>query len=125
MVSYRDPKTNLVKPSYDLWEERYGIHTYTCAAVYGALICAADFATMLGKADSASLYAQAAQDLQSAVMQHLYSEEEGYFYKSLTIHEDGTLEYNKTVDNSSSYGVFKFGLLEKDDERLEKAMILS
>ncbi len=122
MVEYRDQKTGLPQPSYDLWEERYGIHTFTCAAVFGALNAASEFAEMLGKSDSAKKYKQTAEEIKTATLKYLYSEEDGYFYKTLKLHEDGGTEYDKTVDNSSWYGVFKFGLLEFSDPRLEKAM---
>ncbi len=39
----------LPKPSYDLWEERYGTHTFTTAAVYGGLIAATNFAESSGE----------------------------------------------------------------------------
>ena len=122
MCSYRDEKTKLPAPSYDLWEERYGIHTFTASSVYGALNCASEFASMLGKSDSAELYKKNAEEIKEAVMKYLYSEQDGYFYKSLLVSENGDFEYNKTVDNSSAFGVFKFGMLESNDEHLLKAM---
>lgn len=122
MVEYRDQKTGLPKPSYDLWEERYGIHTYTAASVYAALNASAEFAHMLGKTDDAKKYKDASEEIKTAILKYLYNEEEGYFYKSLTLSEDGSTEYNKTVDNSSWYGIFKFGLLDCSDERLQKGM---
>ena len=48
MVSFRDPETHLPLPSYDLWEERYGVHTYTTATVYGGLLAARNFAQTFG-----------------------------------------------------------------------------
>ena len=40
LVSYRDEQTGLPLPSYDLWEERRGILSFTTATVYGGLIAA-------------------------------------------------------------------------------------
>src|SRR3712207_9032671 len=37
MVRYRDQRTGLPLPSYDLWEERWGVHAFTVATVYGGL----------------------------------------------------------------------------------------
>ncbi len=34
MVAYRDPETGLPLPSYDLWEERQGVLTWTVATVW-------------------------------------------------------------------------------------------
>ena len=39
---------SLPKPSYDLWEERYGIWTYTVASVYGGLMAGAYFTELFG-----------------------------------------------------------------------------
>jgi GH15 family glucan-1,4-alpha-glucosidase len=39
LASYRDPVTGLPAPSYDLWEERRGIHTFTVAAVVAGVAC--------------------------------------------------------------------------------------
>ena len=38
----------LPKPSFDLWEERYGIHIYTVSTVYGALKSASKLAADMG-----------------------------------------------------------------------------
>jgi len=51
IVDYRDPETKLPKPSYDLWEERYGVHLFTVAAVIGGLNAAANFAHAFGETD--------------------------------------------------------------------------
>lgn len=112
MVSYRDEKNKLPLPSNDLWEEKYGTHTYTAASVYGALMAASRFAEILGKAKSQSRFAETAEEIKNAVLKNLYGEKEGYFYKSLD---------NQIIDSSSAYGVFFFGLLPLDDMRLKKS----
>ena len=48
MTGYREPHTNLPGASYDLWEERHGIHTFTVAAVWAGLNAAANFAETFG-----------------------------------------------------------------------------
>ena len=37
MATYREPRTKLPAPSFDLWEERRGIHAFTTAAVWAGL----------------------------------------------------------------------------------------
>jgi GH15 family glucan-1,4-alpha-glucosidase len=120
MVSYRNEKTGLPKPSYDLWEMKYGTHTFTAASVYGALEMASRFAKLLGKEKSADKYLQAAAEIKDAIIEHLYDEKEGVFVKSSFV-EDGKRQTDKTIDISSVYGVYNFGVLEMDDERLKKA----
>lgn len=120
MVLFRDDQTNLPKPSYDLWEEKFGVHTFTASAVYAALVAAAEFADMLSKFDEAVIYKQAADKMKEGILKYLYNGKEGYFYKMITF-ENGSIKNNETVDTSSAYGIFKFNVLGIDDERLIKA----
>ncbi len=122
MVSYRDPKTRLPKASYDLWEEKFGIHTFTAASVYGALICAAKFAKLLGKVKSEQIYTSTAFEIRQSILTYLYDESKGIFVKMLNVAENGTLDYDRTLDMSSVYGIFAFGVLDVDDPRLARAI---
>ncbi len=122
MVGYRDPITHLPKASYDIWEEKFGIHTFTSATVYGALICAAKFAKLLGKENSEHIYMTAAFEIRQALLTYLYDETQGIFVKMLNVSDDGTITYDKTLDMSSVYGVFAFGVLDIDDPRLTRAV---
>lgn len=122
MVLYCDPNTDLPKPSYDLWEEKLGVSTFTCAAVYGALIAASNFASLLGKKESELIYKDAAEKIRGSIMKNLYDEEEGIFYKMINTTSNGKIMVDKTIDFSSVYGVFKFEVLDLKDERLHKAM---
>src|SRR5439155_261216 len=40
MATFREPRTKLPAPSFDLWEERRGIHAWTAAAVVAGLTAA-------------------------------------------------------------------------------------
>lgn len=120
LVSYRDPNTGLPKATYDLWEEHHGIFTFTAAAVYGALIAASKFAGLLGKTNSERLWANTATEIQDAIMKHLYDSKRQVFYKRLH-HLNGVLVNDPTIDMSSVYGIFKFGVLEPGDIRLREA----
>lgn len=122
MVGYRDPKTHLPRASYDLWEEKFGIHTFTAAAVYGALMAAAKFARLLGKEKSEHLYQSAASEIRQGVLAYLYDEEQGFFIKMINVLPDEQITYDKTLDMSSIYGVFAFGVLDIDDPRLTRAI---
>lgn len=81
MVMFRDPDTHLPLPSYDLWEERYGVHTFTVATVYAGLRAAAEFATCFGDSDRAAVYAQAAGEVREAFGRHLWSDDHQRFYR--------------------------------------------
>lgn len=118
MVEYRDPKTHLPKASYDLWEEKFGIHTFTSTAVYGALTVAAKFAKLLGKEKSEHTYMVAANEIREAILMYLYDESQGIFIKMINVADDGTIVYDHTLDMSSVYGIFAFDVLPVDDPRL-------
>ena len=121
MVEHRDKKTGLPKPSYDLWEEKFGISTYTAASVYGGLIAAVNFAKLLGKNESAKYFQEAAEEIKQGILEYLYDEEEGIFFKMVNF-KDGEAIYDRTLDMSSAYGIFAFGVLPAEDKRVERVM---
>jgi GH15 family glucan-1,4-alpha-glucosidase len=120
MVSYRNKKTGLPKPSYDLWEEKWGTSTFTASTVFGALEVAARFANMLGKAESANKYHEAAQEVKNGIIKYLYDKDEGIFYKHVNF-VSGKPVLDKTIDMSSVYGVYKFKVLDYNDPKLKRA----
>ncbi len=125
LVEFRDRDSGLPKPSYDLWEEKFGVHTYTAAVVYGGLIAASRFAGILGKKNSEHLFALAAREVRDGILKHLYDEETGAFYKMIYRNEHGETFIDKTLDVSSIYGIYAFGVLPADDPRVERAMALT
>lgn len=122
LAAYRDPYSGLPKPSYDLWEERFAIHTYTAASASAGLWAAAQFAAILGKERSAEDFTLVADDLKRAIMEHCYDESTGLFYRSVMLNDKGIVVPDKTVDTSSAFGVFHFGILSPEDPRMIRAM---
>src|SRR5512135_1773293 len=92
LAGYRDDETGLPLPCYDLWEERWGVHTYTVAAVYGGLSAAARFAEHFGDARRLRIYERAAAEAKAAAEKYLYDADAGRYIKSLLERDDGTLE---------------------------------
>lgn len=121
LAEFIEAEFGLPKNSYDLWEEKYGISTYSASAVYGALNAAAHFANILGKQEKARTYAAIAQRMQSGIMQHLYDEKLGMFVKQVYASDDKDPVYDNTIDVSSFFGPLYFGVIEPDDERVAKA----
>lgn len=117
---YIEPELGLPKPSYDLWEERYGIFTFTCSAVYGGLIAAANFCTLFGDDERARLFRRSAESIKAAMLEHLWDEEKGRFIRGLYF-EDGQWLKDDTLE-SSMYGLFEFGVLPADDPRVAATM---
>lgn len=121
LASYVDATTGLPKPSYDLWEERYLTTTYTTSVVYAALLAAADLADAAEDADNAVTWRAAADDIQRAAHKHLYNPAKKTFYKGLLV-KGGAIEYNDTVDVSSVFGAFMFGLFGASDDEMRLAV---
>jgi len=121
MTGYRDEKTGLPKASYDIWEQYYGITTFTSSSVFGALVAASKFAKLLGKEESAKRYQDGADSIKKAILKYLYNNKEGYFYKM--IHTEGKqIEIDSIFDMSAVYGIYKFGVLDTDDPKVKKAV---
>ncbi|PIR57754.1 MAG: glycoside hydrolase family 15 [Parcubacteria group bacterium CG10_big_fil_rev_8_21_14_0_10_38_31] len=118
LIEYRNHETHLPHESYDLWEEKYGVSTFTASAVYGALVAASNFAELLGKEEDAKSYELVALDIKQAIIKHLYNKEERFFYKLMDTRDGDEIYYDPTIDASSFYGVFRFGVLDKDDKML-------
>jgi glucoamylase len=121
LASYRDTATGLPLPSYDLWEERLGVHTFTASAVYAGLKAAERFAVFFGDTERAGTYGKAAEEVRNGMGEHLYSPEHRRFLKSITLKRDGSVEKDSTVD-ASIYAPFYFGVLEPWDERVVSSM---
>ncbi len=125
LVLYRDERTGLPRPSYDLWEEKYGVHTYTASVVFGALTAASRFAELLGKIKSHRTYTKAAEEVRAGILAQLYDETTGYFYKLIRFEPTGEITVDHTIDSSSVYGIYNFGVLPPTDERVERAVAVT
>lgn len=121
LEKYRDPVTGLPLSSFDLWEERRGVFTFTCAAVYAALIVAASFASLFNDRALHEKYSRAAAEVREGMEKYLYSPELGRFLRGIYIQKNGTIEKDSTPD-SSIYGVFEFGAFSPQDSRVIKTM---
>ena len=114
MEGYRDPSTKLPKPSWNLWEDRFGVHTFTCATVVAGLRAAAKFANDFSDYDRASSYDQAANEIVEAMSEHLYSDDLGHFLRALSANDDGTFTPDATLD-ASMFSVFYLGCFAAGD----------
>ncbi len=121
MLSHRDPETKLPLPSYDLWEERQGVHTFTVGAIYGGLTAAANFAEAFGQTEVSESYRKGAAEIRNGMDKYLYLQEEGRFARMVNFKENGEMEVDPTVD-ASLYGIFAFGAYEPDDEKVTSTM---
>ena len=121
LVNFMREEFNLPYESYDLWEERRGIFTFTAAAVYGGLQGAAHFAEVFADNLRAKVYRNGAERIKQGMLEHLFDQSLNRFIRGVYLREDGTLEKDLTLE-SSVYGVAKFGVLPPDDERVVSTM---
>ena len=121
LASYRESKTGLPLPSYDLWEEKWGIHTFTVSTVYAGIRAAEKFATFFRDARRIKIYRKAAEEVKAAMDRHLYSEEHGRFLKTIVPRKDGSFDRDPTID-ASIYAPFYFGVFEPDDQKVVNTM---
>lgn len=121
MVSYVDQRNGLLMPSWDLWEERWGVHAFTVGAVWGGLDAARNFADLFGDVGAYVRYRDAADRLRKAADTHLYSPELGRFARRIAVEDDGTLTVDMVLD-SALYGLWRFGMYAPDDKRIIQTM---
>jgi len=121
MVEYFDERNGLIKPSWDLWEERWGVHAFTVGSVWAGLDAARNFADLFGDKPALVRYRDAAERLREASDTHLYSPELGRFARRLAVEEDGTLTVDMVID-SAICGLWRFGMYSPDEARIADTM---
>ena len=121
MCSYIDTETGLPLPSWDLWEERYGVHAWTVAAVWAGLQAAAGFAQAFGEKDLAVRYRRIAQGMRDGVRKYLYHQEEQRYVRSLPVGEKIAGGMDMVMD-ASLIGLWAFGMFKADDFRIVRTM---
>ena len=121
MLSYRDKKTGLPLESYDLWEERYGVLTFTTAAVCAGLEAGARFAALFGDEELEKQCAEGALRMKEAVLKHLYRPDLARFARMINYKPGRNYSVDPTID-SSLYAVFAFGVLPADQPEVVNTM---
>ena len=112
LAEFRDPATGLPAPSFDLWEERMGIHTYSTAAVIHALERASRIAEELGK--DASRWRATCREMKAAALAHLWDPSKERFVRSIAPRDDRL--------DASILPALKLGLLPWDDPRSRRTV---
>jgi glucoamylase len=121
MVEYVDERNGLPMPSWDLWEERWGVHAFTVGAVWAGLDAARNFADLFGDVKSYVKYRDAVERLREAADTHLYSAELGRFPRRITVEDDESVTVDTVLD-SAIYGLWRFGMYSPDDKRIVDTM---
>lgn len=120
LLHYQEDRLHLPLPSYDLWEERYGIFTFTASAVYGGLLAASRFAALFGDDVRAERYLHGAERIKHGILTHLWNTEQQCFARGL-YRKDGQWLQDMT-EESSIFGIYAFGVLPASDARVSSTM---
>lgn len=111
LATHRNLQSGLPLPSWDIWEERRGIHTNTIAAAIAGLHAAGEIAVVLGDGPS-NRFHEAEQDMREALLTRCFDESRGVFYRQLQ-EAQGGYEPDPTID-SAVLGVSLYGALPGD-----------
>ncbi|HHV24278.1 MAG: glycoside hydrolase family 15 protein [Methanosarcina sp.] len=112
LIKSIDKETDLPTSSFDLWEERKGVHTYSACTVYAGLNGAYELSRSLGDYDYANFWKEAADRIRKSILEKLYDGRLKRFRRAL---DDPTLD-------SSVFAVWYFGILPPDDPRVVRTM---
>jgi oligosaccharide amylase len=120
MIAFRDPETRLPLPSFDVWEERQGVFTFTAAAVCAALRAAAELAGLFNEQERRAEWLRVANEIRDAMVRHLWMEDRGRFARGLVLRGDA-LELDATID-ASTFATFHLGVFAAETEMVERTM---
>ena len=120
LCDFVDPATGLPLPSYDLWEERLGVHTFTTCAVIAGLKAAANFTEAFGETALREKYRTAAGGFKAALEEHLFDRESGRFLNGVS-DRAGAPRKDFRLD-ASLCGLFAFGVFPASDEKVVRTI---
>jgi len=121
MCRYRDEETGLPLPSYDLWEERRGILSYTTGTIFGGLTAASLFCKIFGETEKSAHYQQVASQIRDAASKYLWRDDLKRFCRMIFRKSNDEFKVDATLD-ASLWGLFAFGMYNPDDPRIDTTM---
>lgn len=121
MCDYRDKETGLPAPSYDLWEERRGISSFTVSTVFAGITAASLFCTVFGEKEIADRYRGVAAEIRDAASVYLWRNDLNRFCRMIYRNSNGDITVDATRD-SSLWGLFAFGLYAPHDPKIIATM---
>jgi glucoamylase len=121
LAGFRNPENGLPLPSYDLWEERYGVLSWTVAATWAGLDAAANFAEAFGEIERALGYRQAAKEIKINAEKYLWQPDTGCFARMRFQNGADGWRLDETVDASIA-GLWMFGMYSPEDPKMVASM---
>ncbi len=121
ITDFRDKESGLPLPSYDLWEERRGILSWTVASTWGGLNAAANFAKAFGETDRAEKYHRAAAKIKTGTEKYLWQPRLNRFVRMINRNPDGSWDVDAVID-TSLVGLWQFGMYPADHPKIVSTM---
>jgi len=101
-----------LSPSYDLWEEKYGVFSYTLGSIYGGLKSAVEISKIIEEnGPEMDKWNSAMEFLKNEVIEKIYLNDKNRFLKSLS-------PLDNAIDSSILGLSFPFNLVEADDPKM-------
>jgi GH15 family glucan-1,4-alpha-glucosidase len=113
LVNYSDKETGLPLPSFDLWEERSGVHFYT---VISALKSAANFARFFGEDELVLKYEEVGEKMRKALDLFWVGD---HYARTLYVKNGNIYNVDKTIDSSTLLAPI-FDVISVNDSRFIK-----
>ncbi|MEE9394597.1 MAG: glycoside hydrolase family 15 protein [Planctomycetota bacterium] len=117
LCRYRCETTKLPLPSYDLWEERFGVHTFSVAATAAALRAASALPV---DAAHKERWGSAAAEIEDNLPRYLFHRELGRYARRAEVTPEG-YHLDMTADSSLA-GLFLFNAVAAQDEKVTATM---
>ena len=114
LVEWRDQTTKLPHPSWDIWEEREAVTTYSASAVCAGLKAGSQMARLVGLDDDASRFEKASNEVRESILQYLYDEKLGRFLRSVSPRDEAL--------DSSFLAAITFGIFPPEDPRISRTV---
>lgn len=121
-IGFKLAGTMLPKPSYDIWEIHWGVHSYTVAVVYSALRAGAMLAESMKYEHLIESCTKACEQIKTSYENYFYDEKDGTFINSIYCDPQHTRSrYDKSSDISIS-ALWLYGMFDIKDERITRTM---
>ncbi|MBP7859669.1 glycoside hydrolase family 15 protein [Patescibacteria group bacterium] len=118
MCTFINKNLMLPQPSYDLWEAKYLISTYSTCATIRALLNASVLAQKLGKNDLSARFKKHGLLLKTGLEKFLFNKDANYFINGIyTDHLGLVKEIDKTVDSSSLFALWYYNIIDFKNEK--------
>ena len=122
LLSHRNPDNGLPLPSFDLWEETYGLHAYTLAATWAGLRAACTFTAAFGQPELTGAAQEAATQIRR-LFDSMFYDKEHRTLRHPPSHSMGLASQSRTqLLMRVSPGLFLFGMISPEDERMQRTM---